>query len=180
MLLGFYILSVVALPLVVGACAILGGLPRTRRCPRCTGETIRLRSRRHAFVGWFLTGDLHLRWCPSCAWQGAIRVEEPGVGTDASRRLAARRVGPAPKRPQRPGGVSIRSVDIDGDVWHVQVQCWAEGAVWRGRLIFVGPAGRSLCEYEPRLTGSSALEVISIAIALPESNLIGRIRRASR
>lgn len=181
MLLGFYLVSIIALPLALGTFLIFNGLPRSRRCPHCGGETIRLRSRGHALLSRLMSDALHLRWCSTCTWQGTVRLTAELAATEPSPwRPPAVPRPVTPRRPTRPGGVNIRCVQIDGDEWQVQVQCWAEGPNWRGRMIFVGPAGRAWCVYDPQLQGDSALEVLSVAQSLPDDALVGRIRRASR
>lgn len=176
MLLGLYLLLVIALPVALGALVIFNGLPRTRTCPACADETIRLRSLRHAVLSRALQRDeLHERWCPSCAWVGTARIARPlpaasmaaSTTTDTATRV-------------RVAGVDVRHLDLDGGAWHVRLECWAEQGSWRGRLQFVGPGGRAWSDGRPPLTGRSAVDVLSQVLALPDDALAGRIRKAIR
>ena len=45
-------------------------LPSGRSCPRCGGETLRIHSR---LLRPFRR-MAHLRWCPSCRWEGVMRT----------------------------------------------------------------------------------------------------------
>jgi hypothetical protein len=185
MVVGFYIVSVVALPLALGAFVVFTGMPRTRRCPSCGGETVPVRSAAHRLLSRVIRPTLSRRWCTTCLWQGTVRLD-PRPTAPSRWRGAAPLVPLAPSvpdadgRPIRPGGLGIRRVEIDGDDWQVQVQCWAEGHAWRGRLIFVGPGGRSWCEHEPQLSGRTAIEVLSRALSVPEPALVGRIKKVAR
>ena len=75
MLMAAYVLIVVALPLALGFYIVFSGLPRSRHCPSCADETLRIRSRSHRLVSRLLPAhDLHLRWCMTCGWRGTTRV----------------------------------------------------------------------------------------------------------
>lgn len=174
MLLGLYLFLVIALPLALGALVVYNGLPRTRLCPACAGETLRLRSSRHALLSRALPRDeLHARWCPSCAWVGTARLARALPMPLAT---PAAPIVPSPHA----AGVEVRHLDLDGGAWHVRVECWAEGGSWRGRLLFVGPGGHAWTDGRPPLTGGSALDVLSQVLALPDRTLAGRIRKAIR
>jgi hypothetical protein len=164
-----YLFIVIALPMALGIYVTIQGLHRSRRCPTCAGETLRLRSSTHRILGTLLPStELHLRWCMACGWQGAARL----------RRAAPldRRAAPAPDRTAE--RVDIRQLEIDGQPWKVMIQCWAERDRWLGRLMFIGPNGQSHIEERSSLEGGSALEVLSGALSIPEQALAGRIRRA--
>lgn len=173
MLLAVYLILVIALPLALGGLVLLNGLPRTRLCPSCAAETIRLRSANHALLSRLLrTEDLHARWCPSCEWQGTARLPAPLP-------RSVRR--PAPVRRATPPavGVGVRRLDLEGGAWDVRLECWAESDGWRGRLLFVGPGGRSWTEGRSLLTGRSAVDVLTQVLSLPDDALAGRIRKAT-
>lgn len=177
MLLGLYFFMVIALPLALGSYVLYNGLPRSRRCPSCADETLRLRSRGHDLAGAITRRDLQQRWCLSCGWQGTMRLNrelepvepartEPGTGRAASPSAGADRV-------------DLRTLDVDGNSWRVMVECWAEGGRWHARLVFVAPGGQ-VCADRRSLEGESVLEVISQAFRLPEQTLAGRLRRSIR
>lgn len=175
MLLVIYVSLVVALPVALGILVAYNGLPRSRLCPLCAGETLRLRSRRHAMLSRVLTrGELHERWCPTCAWSGTVRLSASG------RAPAPSTVTSHTAAPERGPGLEIRRIEMDDGSWGVQLECWAEGEVWRGRLRFVGPGGRACCDGRALLTGRSAVHVFSQVMALTDRALIGRIRKATR
>lgn len=176
MLLTLYLFLIVALPLGLATLVALNGLPRSRSCPACAAETLRLRSRRHALLSRALRHvEMHARWCPSCEWSGSALIARPApVPARPAAHPLALAAAPALD------GVEIRRIDFDGDPWHVRLQCWAEDGAWRGRLLFVAPGGRACAEEEGLLTGSTALHVLSQVLALPDQALVGRIRKATR
>ena len=175
MLLGLYLVLVIALPLALGSLVVFNGLPRTRLCPRCATQTIRLRSRRHRLASRALPADeLHSRWCPSCAWAGTARIARqvpPKVRV---------RSAPAGVVEEARGGLEIRRVELDDGSWRVHLECWAEEDGWHGRLRFVAPGGRAWTDGRAPLTGRSAVQVLSQVLALSDSALVGRIRKATR
>lgn len=178
MLVAVYLFLLIALPLALGLVVVLNGLPRTRLCPICTGETLRVRSRRHALVSRGLRREeLHSRWCPSCEWAGTVRLAR-------SASVAARTAAPASTAAAPPSahgcGVELRRLDLPDGAWRIQVECWAEGGAWRGRLLFVGPGGRAWTDGRPLLTGRTALDVLSQVLSLSDQALAGRIRKATR
>jgi hypothetical protein len=164
-----YFFIVIALPLALGIYVALQGMHRSRRCPACAGETLRIRSRAYRLLSVLLpASQFQLRWCAGCGWQGAARL---------------RRAAPIPSRAvrgaDRPADhVDIRRLEIDGRTWKVMIQCWAEGGRWLGRLLFVGPDGQSHGEAGSSIEGDSAIEVLSGALSIPDQALAGRIRRA--
>ena len=174
MLLVIYISLVVALPVALGFLVAYNGLPRSRLCPLCAGETLRLRSRRHALLSRFLPHrELHARWCPSCEWTGTARL------SPASPVPVAPTLAPSGE-PERTPGLEIRRIEMDDGAWRVRLECWAEGESWHGRLLFVGPGGRGWSDDRALLTGRSAVHVLSQVLALTDRALIGRIRKATR
>lgn len=178
MLLGLYFFIVLALPLALGSYVLYNGLPRSRQCPTCAAETIRLRSRAHQLSKRLLRRELHLRWCARCGWQGTARPEPVEAGPVAS---APSLSPPTAVRMGSTGGdrVDLRSLDVDGHSWRVMVECWAEDGRWLARLVFVAPGGQ-VCADKRSLEGGTVLEVISQAFRLPEDALAGRLRRAIR
>lgn len=186
MLLGLYFFMVIALPLALGSYVLYNGLPRSRSCPTCADETLRLQSRGHVLAGRLLRHDLQQRWCMSCGWQGTVRLAgkavpgapgAPGALTGAEGREDAR----LPAGEAVPGAdrVDLRTLDVDGSSWRVMVECWAEGDRWLARLVFVAPGGQ-VCADRRSLEGESVLEVLSQAFRLPEQTLAGRLRRSIR
>ena len=227
MLMAAYFMIVVALPLALGSYVVFSGLPRSRHCPSCADETLRIRSRPHSLLSRLLPAhQLHLRWCMSCGWRGTTRMgQEPAQPLATALRALPRprRVDlPEPeRRPGKPGlgaypgpagspepasaqeepgigpgtanappsppgpceaadGIEIRRLDIEGADWRVRLHCWAEDEHWVGRLLFIGPAGRTCMEERSSITGRSALEVLSRAFTLPERTLAGRLRQVMR
>jgi hypothetical protein len=175
MLLVLYVSLVVALPVALGILVACNGLPRSRHCPVCAGETLRLRSRRHAVLSRALPqGELHARWCPACEWAGTVRLVAacPVPIVPASTAAAA--------QPERTPGLEIRRIEMDDGPWRVQLECWAEGEAWHGRLLFVGPGGRAWSDGRALLTGRSAVDVFSQVMSLSDRALVGRIRKATR
>jgi hypothetical protein len=173
-MLAFYLFTMLALPVALGAFVAFNGMERSRRCPACADETLRLRSRPHRILSRiFRSSELHLRWCLTCGWRGTARVQraplpvrQPGHRAPATRDQAAA------------DHVDIRRLDIDGRPWKVMVQCWAEEGRWIGRLLFIGPDGSARMEEQCSIEGGSALEVLSSALSIPDQTLAGRIRRA--
>lgn len=173
--LGLVVSLVIALPLALGVLLRLRSLPRTRQCPSCAQSTLRLRSRAHAAASVLVRShEIHRRWCPACGWSGSARLASP---THI----------PSPHEPEQSSGirvigagdtVDVRQVEVAGSHWRVMVQCWRAGGRWVGRLLFVGPGGRAWMEEDWSIAGHSALDVLSRALAIPESSLSGRLRRA--
>lgn len=174
MLLAAYFFVVIALPTALGIYVALNGMQRSRRCPSCGEETLRIRSHPHRLLGkFFRATDFQLRWCASCSWQGSVRL--PHAHASQVHAVAP----PAADPPGHQGEqVEIRQIRIDGRPWNVMLDCWAEEGRWLGRFFFRGPGGRSCMEEEPSIEGRSAIEVLSTALSTPENNLAGRIRRA--
>lgn len=174
MVLGLYLCLLIALPLVLAIVIRLRGLPRSRRCPKCAQETLRVHSRIHSALSLlFRSEDIHRRWCPACGWSGAARLScqvaiHPSEPGDES---AFQVVGAG-------DSVDIRHVEVAGSDWRVMVQCWEASGRWVGRLLFVGPGGRAWMEEDWSISGRTALEVLSRALAIPEESLSGRLRRA--
>jgi hypothetical protein len=175
MLLGLYLLMVIALPVALGSYVVFNGLPRSRRCPSCAAETLRLQSRLHAAGSRFMRhGDVQLRWCMACGWRGTARTSALPVARlePTSRSAAMGHTGRADR-------VDVRAIDVNGAPWRVMVECWAEGGRWLARLVFVAPGGQSWAD-ERLFEGDSAVAVISQAFSLPEPILAGRLRRTLR
>lgn len=170
MLLGLYFLIVIALPLALGSYVVYNGLPRSRRCPMCADDTLRLESRAHHAASRVIGRTLHLRWCVSCGWQGTARMGP------LRPHFSARSAGDGAAGADR---VDLRTLDVDGDPWRVMIECWAENGRWVARLVFIAPGGR-VCADQRSLEGSTVLEVISQAFSLPEQTLAGRLRRSIR
>ncbi|MFP4623592.1 MAG: hypothetical protein ACOCVZ_08225 [Gemmatimonadota bacterium] len=176
MLLGLYFFIVIALPVALGVYVLFNGLPRSRTCPRCAGETLRLRSRSHDLTARVLRREVHRRWCPRCGWEGTAHLRpEPEPAPDPVQQRERR----APASAGSADRVDLRRVDVDGDAWRVMVECWEERGRWLARLLFVAPGGQVWLD-EGSMEGDSALEVITQAFALPEKTLTGRLRRTVR
>jgi hypothetical protein len=174
MLLGLYLLMVIALPLALGSYVVFNGLPRSRRCPSCAAETLRLRSRLHQVASRLMRrGDVQLRWCLDCVWRGTARIASRPVAQLETARPTRAPTPPAPDR------VDVRALHVNGAAWRVMVECWAEGGRWLARLVFIDPDGQSWLD-ERSFEGDSAVAVISQAFSLPEPILAGRLRRAVR
>lgn len=175
MLLVLYVSLVIALPMALGVLVAYNGLPTTRFCPLCAGETLRLRSRRHLLLSRPIRRtQLHARWCPSCEWSGTVRISTPFPAPVP----AAARPAETPTEPA--GGLEVRRIEMADGAWRVRLECWAEGDAWRGRLQFVGPAGHAWADGRPLLTGRSAVDVLTQVLSLSDRALMGRIRKATR
>jgi hypothetical protein len=172
--LSLYFTVVVALPLALGIYVMLNGLHRTRSCPSCADETLRLQVPAHRLINRLLReSEIQTRWCLRCGWRGMVRLRRaPLPARRAGRVLSALAGTPGPDH------VDIRRLDIDGLPWKVFVQCWSEDGRWVGRLLFVAPDGRTCMEEQSSLEGDSALDVLSTALSIPEQTLAGRLRRA--
>jgi hypothetical protein len=180
MLLAVYFVMVIALPLALGGYVVYTGLPRTRRCPACAGDTVRLRSGLHRLAGHLVHAEeLHLRWCPECHWSGTVRLARTPAVALATARDIKRADRPA-RGGRAPDSVDIRRLDVDGRAVRVMVQCWAERGEWLGRLLFIAPDGRTWVEGVSSITGRSALDVLSQALTIPDGALTGRLRNAMR
>jgi predicted RNA-binding Zn-ribbon protein involved in translation (DUF1610 family) len=172
MLLALYFVVVIALPTALGIYVALNGMQRSRRCPSCGEETLWVRSHLHRLLSkFFPSGDVQLRWCATCSWQGAACVSRSVPHPHNAPPVAATERGSEQ--------VEIREIQIDGRAWSVMLDCWAEEGRWLGRFFFRGPGGRACMEEEPSIEGQSAIEVLSSALATPDANLAGRIRRAT-
>jgi hypothetical protein len=173
-MLALYLFTMIALPAALCSFVVFNALERSRRCPTCADETLRLRSRPHRFLSLALrSSELHLRWCLTCGWRGTARIQRAPV--------PARQAGgrtPTLRDQAAADHVDIRRLDIDGRPWKVMVQCWAEEGRWIGRLLFIGPDGHARMEEQCSIEGGSALEVLSSALSIPDQTLAGRIRRA--
>ena len=171
MLLGLYFLILMVIPLCVGGYVVFNGLTRSRRCPSCGDDTLRLRSWPRRLGSRLLRQEeLHLRWCMRCGWRGTARIHRLAVPRDRSGRAH-------PARSPGADRVDVRSIDLDGSPWRVMVECWAEAGRWKARLVFVAPGGQA-CNDRRTFEGPSAVAVISQAFAIPEPTLAGRLRRA--
>jgi hypothetical protein len=178
MLLVVYFFVVIALPTALGIYVAVNGMQRSRSCPSCGEETLRILSHPHRLAGkLFPRSDIQLRWCAGCCWQGAVRL--PGPVATRSDAPIPPATDAATDTPQQLGEqVEIRQIRIDGRRWDVLLDCWAEGGRWLGRFFFREPGGRSCMEEEPSIEGQSAIEVLSTALATPDAHLAGRLRRA--
>lgn len=108
-----------------------------------------------------------------CGWCGTVRL---GSGRPSRLRRSHSRAGKAVADPDR---VDLRTLHVDGNLWRVMVECWAEDGRWLARLVFVAPGGE-VCADQRSLEGESVLEVISLAFSLPEQTLAGRLRQSIR
>lgn len=106
------------------------------------------------------------RWCPSCAWEGTVRVREPSV-----RLVLRERVPTATASRIR----DVRSLVVDGVPWRIQLETWRLADVWYGRLVFIEPGGRHWLDGRP-LMGMSHQEVQRQARSIPAGLLASRLR----
>jgi hypothetical protein len=165
-----YVFMVIAMPAALGAYVAARNVTRSRHCPQCADETLPLRSRRHDMANRVLMGTrFQLRWCTTCGWRGTARVQAAEPARTATVTTSV---------PAAPDSLDIRRLQIDGRPWKVLVQCWHEEGRWIGRLLFMGPDGQAHAEDTCSLEGSTAIEVLSHALSMPERTLAGRIRRA--
>ncbi len=177
MVLGLVLSLVIALPLAIGIFARVRSLPRTRRCPSCSQETLRLRSRVNAAVSVALPAhEVHRRWCPACDWSGAVRIPRHAPVSLPGEAPAS--APPEPSMGSIAESVDIRDLEVAGSQWRVMVQCWQTRGRWVGRLLFVGPGGRAWMEEDWSIAGRSIPEILSHALTIPEDSLSGRLRRA--
>jgi hypothetical protein len=164
-----YFFIVIALPVMLGIYVAIQAMHRSRRCPACVGETLRVQSRAYDLISMlFPFSQLQLRWCAGCGWQGVARLRRDVSVSPATA------LGPD----RTTDRIDIRRLQIDGRTWKVMIECWSQDGRWLGRLMFVGPDGQSHGEEGSSLVGDSALEVLSGALSIPDQALAGRLRRA--
>jgi hypothetical protein len=161
-----YLLTVFLVPLVVSAVVSCRALPTGRECPRCRHGTFLLQSRALRWASRLPHLRIERRWCPSCTWEGAVRVREPSV------RLVLRDRAPAATASRIR---DIRSLVVDGIAWRVQLESWRLADVWYGRLVFVEPGGRHWLDARP-LMGMSYQDVQQQARSIPSGLLVLRLR----
>lgn len=165
-----YLLVVLVLPLALSAGVSYRALPRGRRCPRCSGQTLRLQARHLRLVSRLCRGEIQQRWCPACRWEGAARIEPARIEPARVRTVPSD--GPAAAVTRV---MDVRSLLVDGTAWRVRLECWgARGTCW-GRLVFVEPSGRLWLDMKP-LRGRTDRDVLGQALSLPEDLLASRLR----
>jgi len=165
-----YLLVVLVLPLALSAGVSFRALPRGRRCPRCSGETLRLQAPRLRLLSRVCRGEIHLRWCPACLWEGAARIGPARVQPTRVRTVPADATAAGVTRV-----MDVRSLLVDGTAWRVRLECWGtRGTCW-GRLVFVEPSGRLWLDMKP-LRGRTDRDVLGQALSLPEDLLASRLR----
>ena len=162
-----YFLTVLVLPLLVGATVSYRAMPSGRDCPHCRRSTLLLRSRLLGVLSLTPFMQVQRRWCLSCGWLGLVRVPRPSV------RLVVE------GRSQESGSaariIDVRPLLVDGAWWTVRLETWRAGRYWYGRLLFVEPSGR-LWPDGRTLRGESDSELLSQARRLPAGLLATRLR----
>lgn len=161
-----YLLTVFLVPLIVSAVVSCRALPSGRECPRCRHGTLLLRSRILRFLSRLPNLRMERRWCPSCTWEGVVRVREPSV------RLVLRDRAPTATASRIR---DVRALVVDGAEWRVQLETWRLADVWYGRLVFIEPGGRHWLDARP-LMGMSYQEVQRQARSIPSGLLVSRLR----
>lgn len=170
-LIAAYLLVVLILPLALSAGVTYRSLPRGRRCPRCRGETLRLRSRRLRLLTRVCPGELQLRWCPACRWEGAARIAPARIEPARVRTVPATNAGNTAVTRI----MDVRPLLVDGTPWRVRLECWGQRGTCWGRLVFVEPSGRLWLDMKP-LRGRTDRDVLGQALSLPEDLLASRLR----
>ncbi len=160
-----YLITVLVGPLLAGAVVSLRGMPAGRVCPRCAARTFLLQSRWLRRLARVPGLAFERRWCPCCAWEGAVRIPTPSV------RLVLQDRNP----PRAPRQRAVRSLAVDGVTWQVRLETWRVDDVWYARFVFVEPGGRRWPDGQP-LIGPSVQEVVRRARSLPPGQLVSRVR----
>lgn len=166
-----YLLVVLVLPLALSAGVSFRALPRGRRCPRCGCDTLRLQSPRLRAFSRVIRGEVHLRWCPGCRWEGAARIGPAKVQPTRVRTVPASGAPAAAVTRV----MDVRSLEVDGTAWRVRLECWGRRGTCWGRLVFVEPSGRLWLDMKP-LRGRTDRDVLGQALSLPEDLLASRLR----
>jgi hypothetical protein len=185
-----YLLIVVALPLLLTAAISFRNLPRGRGCPLCRNETFLLQHRPLALLRRVAPGTrLEHRWCACCAWEGVSRDVPGGAVPLPVEPPQEPRQVPSAGQAARPGTVEasrpvaeridLKVLEVEGQFWRVLLESWAEGAGWRGRLLFMGPAGQVLTDPGHAFRGATRSQVLGQARGLSDPVLVSRVREVS-
>jgi len=166
-----YLVLVVALPLTLGMFVSFRALPNDRRCPQCGGETISILTRL-VRVARHIPGlsSFHRRWCGTCSWEGYTRMSAPEPEAEAQAVAVESAIPRSRVRTQ-----AVRTLELAGK-WRVLLQCWENNGGYHGRLLFVGPTGRTWVDPREPFTGSSRQDVLAQALALSDGLLTYRLR----
>jgi hypothetical protein len=185
-----YLLIVVALPLLLTAAISFRNLPRGRGCPLCRNETFLLQHGPLTLLRRVAPGTrLQQRWCPTCTWEGTSRdvpgatVPLPVEPPREPRRLPQAEPGarPGDGAAGRPVAerIDLKVLEVEGQFWRVLLESWAEGTGWRGRLLFMGPAGQVLTDPGHAFRGATRSQVLGQARGLSDPVLASRVREVS-
>lgn len=167
-----YLFVVVALPLTLGLIVSYRGMPRERRCPQCGGETVQVRNMTARVIAFVLPRSFfQQRWCGQCSWEGYARVKQTVVPPVPRIAQAAVRI---PARGCRTE--ALRRLQVGGERWQVLLQCWHEDDLYYGRLLFVGPAGRTWTDGVQPFTGATRSDVRTQAGGLSDGLLTYKLR----
>ena len=183
LLVSLYLGLVILLPLTLSAAVSYRTLPRGRGCPLCHSETFLMQAVPLDVLNRACRQDvLQRRWCVFCGWEGLARgaaaveltpapVQEPPVRAST---LPPELTEPEAADPV--AALSVRRLEVDGRPWRVLLQLWPASQRWRGRLLFVGPAGQRCADNIQALDGGSPDDLLGQARAVPERTLAGRVR----
>lgn len=167
-----YLFVVVALPLTLGLIVSYRGMPRDRHCPQCGNETVQIRTAiTRAFALLLPHLGFQMRWCGQCSWEGYARVKQTIVPPVPQ---IAQSAVPLPARGCRTE--ALRRLQVGGERWQVLLQCWHEDDLYYGRLLFVGPAGRTWTDAVRPFTGATRSEVRTQAGGLSDGLLTYKLR----
>jgi len=166
-----YLMLVVALPLTLGMFVSFRALPNDRRCPQCGGETVSILTRLVRVARYIPgLGSLQRRWCGTCSWEGYARVPAAEPEAEPPSFIAEAAIPHSRVRTQ-----AVRTLEMAGK-WRVLLQCWDGKGGFYGRLLFVGPTGRTWVDPMEPFTGPTQQDVLAQALALSDGLLTYRLR----
>lgn len=166
-----YLILVVALPLTLGIFVSFRALPTDRRCPQCGGETLAILTRL-VRVARHTPGatTFQRRWCGTCSWEGYTRPEPVELEVESDPGFANAAIPRNRVRTQ-----AVRTLEMAGK-WRVLLQCWDSNGGYFGRLLFVGPTGRTWVDPMDPFTGPTQQDVLAQALAMSDGLLTYRLR----
>lgn len=166
-----YLILVVALPLTLGMFVSFRALPNDRRCPQCGGETVSILTRL-VRVARYMPGlrSFQRRWCGTCMWEGYTRLQRQETQSEPETVITYSAIPRSRVRTQ-----AVRTLEMAGK-WRVLLQCWDAKGGYFGRLLFVGPTGRTWVDPMDPLTGTTQQDVLAQALALSDGLLTYRLR----
>jgi hypothetical protein len=163
----FYLVLVIALPVLLSAAIGFRALPRGCACPNCAQETLPVVSFGIRIARMIIPNlTVQRRWCPACAWDGIVRPHEliPIPAAIMPTAGHARQTQP------------VRTLELGGRSWTVMLEYWRERGRCYGRLLFVGPSGKLWCDPLAAFHGHSQQEVVTQAHAISDRLLAYRLR----